>query len=65
MRQANFNKMTIDEAIDYCYEHEYEYKAMCEPGTAQEEFDDLITILELGTISPSELPRFLMIKGDM
>lgn len=59
---ADFKSMTQGEAIDYCYKHANEYKAeMYECGeNGERQFDCLISILEDGTITPSDLPEYGM-----
>lgn len=54
--------MTKQEAIDYCYLHENEFKADAyESGeNGQEQFDCLIVLLEDGTIKPEELADYGM-----
>ena len=60
--KVNFEQMTVEEALRYCYQHENEYKADAyssgEDGCRQ--FDCLIEILESGTIQPKELPDYGM-----
>ena len=59
---TDFNTMTKDEAIQYCYQHEQQYKSdmygIGEDGV--EQFGCLIMILESDTIKPSELPSYGM-----
>lgn len=54
--------MTKQEALDYCYLHENEYKADAyssgDDGCKQ--FDCLISCLESGTIKPEELAQYGM-----
>lgn len=61
----NFNTMTKEEALIYCYEHqrEYENSACTENRSGAELFDCLILILQNGTIKPSELPDYGMDFG--
>lgn len=49
--------MTKQEAIDYCYEHEKQFKSDAyESGVnGDEQFDCLIVCLESGSIKPDEL----------
>jgi hypothetical protein len=57
----NFQTMTLEEAINYCYEHQDQY--VREYDTVSEgmrQFECLITILEDGTITPAELPTYGM-----
>lgn len=58
----NFEKMTKEEALDYCYKNENNFKADAyklgvNGGRA---FDCLIQIIESGTIEPKELPDYGM-----
>lgn len=54
--------MTKQEAIDYCYKHEKEYKSdlysMGENG--DEQFSCLIECIEYGSIKPEELRDYGM-----
>jgi hypothetical protein len=54
--------MNKQEAIDYCYQHENEYKAkMYTCGeNGQGQFDCLISILESDTILPNEIKDYGM-----
>lgn len=54
--------MTKQEAIDYCYLHENEYKADLYAGgeDGNEQFNCLIVCLESGTIKPEELVDYGM-----
>lgn len=54
-----FEKMTAEQAIEYCYKHEDQFLRDCGKG-GQRQFDCLIAILESGTISPKELPDYGM-----
>jgi len=58
----DFGIITKEQALEYCYKHENEFKADCysagEDGCRQ--FDCLIGIIESGTIKPSELPDYGM-----
>ena len=60
-----FEKMTVEEAIEYCYKHENQFKSdmykIDEDGV--EQFGCLIAILEGGTIEPKELPDYGMDYG--
>lgn len=58
----NFETMTVDEAIKYCYEHEDEYIRECFDSISEgvRAFECLISILEGGTITPSQLPEYGM-----
>ena len=59
MSNTNFEAMTTKQAIHYCNEHKDEY--IKDNGSdGQRQFDCLITILECGTIKPSELPDYGM-----
>lgn len=51
-----FEKMTIQEAVQYCHRHANEFKA--ENGERQ--FDCLVTAIKSGTIKPAELPSYGM-----
>jgi hypothetical protein len=57
-----FEAMTKEEAVKYCYKHRNQFisdlYAAGEDGN--EQFDCLISILESGTIKPSELPDYGM-----
>lgn len=54
--------MTIEEAVEYCYEHESEFKRDCfdagEDG--DEQFECLISCLKSGHIRPNELADYGM-----
>lgn len=50
-----FEKMTNDEAVEYCYKHEKQYVY----ENDQRAFDCLVEILD-GTIKPKELPDYGM-----
>ena len=60
-----FEKMTKEEALEYCYNHANEFKAdMYKCGeNGERQFDCLIAILESGTIEPKELPDYGMDYG--
>lgn len=60
MSIPNFETMTVDEAINYCYRHQKDYDG----DVGRREFDCLIDILESGTIRPSELPDYGMDYED-
>jgi len=62
METINFELMTKEEALEYCYKHENEYKAdaYASGENGERQFDCLIDILESETISPSELPSYGM-----
>ncbi len=51
----DFNNMSKEDAIKYCYEHEKEFVS----DNNQREFDCLIEILN-GTIEPKDLPSYGM-----
>ena len=57
---------TKQEALDYCYKHESEFKSDCyragEDG--QRQFDYLISCVESGHIKPEELPSYGMDYDD-
>ena len=58
----NFKTMTIEQALEYCYDHAVAFKANCfdrgENGEYQ--FDYLISLIEDKKISPSKLPDYGM-----
>lgn len=57
----NFKEMTIEEAVDYCYEHQDKYVREYDTvSEGMEQFECLIVILESGTIAPEELPVYGM-----
>jgi len=60
-----FEKMTKEEALEYCYKHANKFKAeMYECGeNGERQFECLIDILESGTIQPKELPAYGMDYG--
>lgn len=61
MSKPNFEKMTVEEAVDYCYDHKNEF--VTDSGDVDDgirQFDCLISILESGTIKPSQLPEYGM-----
>ena len=60
MENKMFEKMTVSEAIKYCYDHREEFIRELEIDEGIRQFDCLITILESGTIQPSELPDYGM-----
>ena len=55
---ANFQDMSLEEALDYCYEHKAQYLKSSEEG--EEEFNCLVSCLESGHILPSQLPEYGM-----
>lgn len=59
---TKFDDMSVEDALAYCYKHEKQYKsdlyASGEDG--DELFSCLISIIDEGTISPSELPSYGM-----
>lgn len=59
---ADFANMTKSEALQYCYDHENQYKAEIYAGGDDgcRLFDCLITILEDEVIGPVELPDYGM-----
>jgi hypothetical protein len=59
---SDFNIMTKEEALDYCQKHADEFKADCyrSGDNGESQFDCLISIVEDGIISPSELPSYGM-----
>lgn len=58
---TNFNTMTVDEAITYCYDHKNDYvKDSDDVSEGMEQFECLISCLESGHIKPSELPDYGM-----
>jgi hypothetical protein len=58
---TNFKTMTIEEAIDYCYEHKNDYIKDCDDvSEGMEQFECLISCLESGHINPTELPDYGM-----
>lgn len=61
-----FDKMTKEEALDYCYKYENKYKAeMYECGEdGEREFGCLIMILDGDTIQPKDLPDYGMNYED-
>lgn len=60
--KPDFNEMTKEAALSYCYKYENEFKvkAYAAGDDGCKQFDCLITILEGDTISPSELPDYGM-----
>lgn len=54
--------MTKQEALDYCYKHEDEYKSdLCGSGEdGQSQFDCLIADIRCGIVKPSELSDYGM-----
>lgn len=61
MSKPDFEKMTIKEAVEYCYENRDEF--IIDFGSVDEglrQFDCLISILEDGTIKPSQLHEYGM-----
>lgn len=57
-----FDEMSKEEAIDYCYKYEKRFKAemYADGEDGDRQFSCLITCLEGGTITPSELPEYGM-----
>ena len=55
----DFNKMSTNEAIAYCYRHKNDFLKDFGDG-GQRSFDCLISIIESGNIKPSELPDYGM-----
>ena len=62
----DFKTMSVEDAIKYCYKHEAEYKYDISDSCPDSEklFNSLISILEDGTIKPSELPDYGMDFGE-
>ena len=60
-----FEKMTKEDALEYCYKHAKEFKAeMYECGeNGERQFECLIEILESDIIKPKELPDYGMDYG--
>jgi hypothetical protein len=60
-----FEKMTKEEALEYCYKHANEFKAdaYASGDNGERQFDCLIEILESGTIEPKNLPSYGMDYG--
>lgn len=56
---TDFENMTKQQALDYCYKHEKEFKRDAEDDGA-EQFSCLIEIIREGTIEPKELPDYGM-----
>lgn len=54
--------MTKEEAIEYCYKHENEFKRDCYSAeeNGEEQFECLISCLESGDIKPDELADYGM-----
>lgn len=58
---TNFNSMTVDEAVTYCYKHKNDYIKDCDDvSEGMEEFECIISSLESGHINPTELPDYGM-----
>ena len=59
---SRFSSMTKEDALQYCYKHQHEFKRDMEDcgENGQRQFDCLIEILESGTIQPKELPSYGM-----
>lgn len=62
MGTVNFETMTTEQALEYCYEHADQFKAeMYACGeNGERQFQCLISIVESETITPSELPSYGM-----
>jgi len=61
MTAEDFEKMTVEEAIDYCYKHKEDYIDLFDKSSeGKRQFDCLIAILEYKTITPSLLPDYGM-----
>lgn len=59
MKKINFENMTKDEALKYCWEYEEEF--IKDSGTnGREEFDSMVSLLEDGYIKPVDLPDYGM-----
>ena len=58
----DFSTMTKEEALEYCYQHEKEFKADAYYAEENGErlFYSLIAILECGAIQPKDLPEYGM-----
>jgi len=58
---TDFKTMTKEEAIEYCYEHQDEYVHNFDTvSEGMRQFECLIAILEYDTITPAELPDYVM-----
>lgn len=56
---TDFENMSVPQAIRYCYENEDEFiKSLGTEG--REQFDAIITLLEMDSLNPSELPDYGM-----
>ena len=60
--KPNFEAMTKEDALTYCYEHERQFKAdlYASGEDGERQFDCLIAILEGGTNQPKELTEYGM-----
>lgn len=60
--KVDFSTMTKEEALEYCYNHANQYKSDCytDGENGEQLFECLISILEDGTIIPSQLPEYGM-----
>jgi len=59
--KIDFNKITKEEAISYCFLHENDYiRDFDSIPEGIRNFDCLMEILKSGTIKPSELPDYGM-----
>ena len=59
---ADFKNMTRDEALEYCHKHRNKFmsEAYACDEDGKEQYDCLVSIVEDGTIQPSELPDYGM-----
>lgn len=57
--KVDFENMTYEEAIEYCYKYEDKFLSNCGRGGI-EEFNGIIYLLESKSISPKELPDYGM-----
>lgn len=59
--KTKWDLMTVKEAVKYCYSHKGEYIAgFNDFDEGVDAFCCLLTLLEKGTISPSQLPKYGM-----
>jgi len=59
--KIDFEKMTVEEAIDYCYEHQNAYlKTFDNYAEGKRQFECLIEIIDLKVVPPSYLPKYGM-----
>lgn len=59
---TDFETMTKEEAIKYCFKHRNEFLADCYDYGVEgiRQFDCLVAILESGNIEPKDLPSYGM-----